>query len=197
MSIIGLGIVLFTISTTENGRTRTAYQVSRSKISLSGSLNAGQWTLVSTALNSTGEFELRDAELLEISNLSFAVPVEQFVAEDHRFEQPLQRLFQKNNCKQLTFSQQHLMILPIMKRVQVIGNFTLTNSGHSLPMQLHYELNNDRSIRIWGNKVISLAEFGMKVPSPENDHIGDDVELGIDLTLGNDIKSTAGLFAGN
>lgn len=183
VSIASLGIILFSISTIEISSKKISYEVVQSKISLSGSYSIDKWTLQANSIVSTGDFEIKDQELLSISNLSFSISTEALKSNNHQLESILQEIFSRNNCKEITFNQQHMMILPIMKRAQVIGNFSMANGSHSLPIQLHYELTGDQNLRIWGSQIISLAEFGVQVPSYEDGTIADEIELEIDILL--------------
>lgn len=197
ISVCSLGVVLFLISTVETGTKKAPFQVVRSEVSLSGIYDKEKWGLLSSDVNSTGDFEFKDDELLDISNLSFRIPVKQLKSTNHEQEAILQNLFRQNNCTELTFRQAHTMILPIMKRAHVIGMFSMVNGGHNLPLQLHYELNGNRSLKIWGKEVIALSEFGIVIPDSEKGKIDDEIELAIDFTLINKPEDFARLFAKN
>jgi len=185
VSIVSIGVVLFSISTIETGKKTVPFQVTESTLMLSGASGQDKWSLQANSIASTGDFQTQENELLDISNLSFKLAVKQLKSTNHQQESILQDLFSKNGCSELTFKQSHVMILPILKRAHVIGNFSMLNGGYNIPLQLHYELNEGRSLRIWGKQVVSLSEFGIKIPSYENGRIDDEIELAIDFTLVN------------
>jgi hypothetical protein len=185
ISIVSIGVILFSISTIESTKKTAPFEVQQSTITLSGANNEAKWTLQSNIVFSTGNFEFRENELLDIANLSFILPITQLKSTNHQQESILHEIFRQNNCNQLTFKQGHVMILPILKKAHVIGIFSMVNGSHNIPLQLDYELNGDRSLRIWGKQVISLSKFGIKIPEFESARIADEIELGVDFILVN------------
>ncbi len=185
ISIISIGVILFSISTIESAKKTAPFEVQQSTITLSGVNNEDKWMLQCNNVISTGDFEFTSEELLDISNLSFVLPIKQLKSTNHQQESILHEIFLQNNCNQLAFKQGHVMILPILKRAHVIGIFSMVNGSHNIPLQLHYELNSDRSLRIWGKQAIKLSEFGVKIPVNESVRIEDEVELGINFVLVN------------
>lgn len=194
VSVISIGVILFSTATIENNTKEVAFEVLQSKITISSCISPDKWMLQSGSISSTGSFELKEDALLNISNLSFTIPVSQLKSTNHELELALQNIFRQSNCNTIQFKQSHVMILPIMKMAQVIGNFSMANGQHSLPMQLHYELNDGQSLRIWGKQVVSLSGFGINVPLYETERIGDEMELTIDFVLVNKQEEPSRLF---
>ncbi|SFH43701.1 hypothetical protein [Pedobacter insulae] len=197
ISISSIGIGLFLLSTIEIGRQQAKFEVLSSKFTLSGSSSGNKWVLAANSVASTGEFEFRDQELLNISELTFTIPIQQLKCSNHQQESMLQEILIQNNCTKLAFKQEHVMILPIMKMAHVIGGFSMFNGAYNIPMQLHYELNEDRSLRIWGKQVVSLSAFGFKIPAYEVGKIDDEMELEIDFVLVNKREGRTNLFVWN
>lgn len=185
ISIISIGVILFSISSIDKGKKNVVFEVAGSKVSISGTGSASKWKMETNAVSSSGNFEAKGNELLTISALSFTVPVNQLKSDDQQLESIINEIFLENNFNELIFKQRFSMVLPIMKKIHVIGELSMLNGTRMLPLQVDYELTNDRVLRIKTKHSISLSEYGIKIPSHLTGVIDDQVVLEIDFVLEN------------
>lgn len=185
ISIVSVGGILLLISSIHQSNENVVFQVVASKVSISGTGNLGQWKMETNAISSGGDFEINNHQLLSISNLSFAVPIEQLKSVNHQLESFVYNVFNQSNAHQITFKQQYGMVLPVMKKIHVIGELNILNGTHSFPMQVSYELTNNEILNIYGKQAISLSQYGIKLPSHIAGIIDDEIEIEINFALVN------------
>lgn len=183
ISIIAIAVILFSISSIEEKKENVVYEVAESKIIISGSGNANKWKMEASSVNCSGDFEVSDHQLLTINDLGFTIPITMLKSDNHQLESTIAEIFRKNNCEQLNFRQTLSMILPIMKKIHVIGEINMLNGKYILPLQVNYELNTGQTLRIQGKQTISLSQCGIKIPAYLVGTIDDEVELEIDFLL--------------
>lgn len=183
--LISIAVILFSISSIDKMEKNVVFEIVESKVSISGTGSLSKWKMEANEVNSHGNFETKNHELLTISELSFTLPVNQLKSDNHQVESLINEIFQKNNCSELIFKQQFSMILPIMKKIHVIGELNMLNGIHTLPLQVDYELSNEKMLRVKSKQTISLSEYGVKIPSYLVGIIDDQVELEIDFLLEN------------
>jgi hypothetical protein len=128
---------------------------------------------------------MSEHRLLTITGFGFILPTNMLKSDNHQLESTVRDIFLKNNCNQLIFKQQFIMVLPIMKQIHVIGEMDMLNGKHSLPLRASYELNADQTLRIKGKQTINLSQHGIKIPAYLVEMIDDEVELEFDFLLVN------------
>lgn len=185
ISLICIAIILFSISSIERATKKVVLEIAESKVNITGTGSLGKWKMETNAIDCQGSFETKDDELLTISDLSFTLPVNSLKSNNHELETMLNEVFNKNNRRAIVFKQQSVMILPIMKKIHVIGELSLLNGAQSLPLQVNYELTNDQTLTITGKQMISLSQYGLKLPSHMAGTIDDEVEIEINFVLVN------------
>lgn len=183
ISLVGIGVILFTISSIENTYKPVAYEVSQSNITISGFSGLNTWKLKSASIQCEGDFEIKNDELMNIDKVNFIAPIQDFISDDQQVALFIKDFFIKNNCTQIAFKQEYLMVLPIMKMVHMIGEFSMVSNNHTIPFQLHYKLKDNQTLRISGKQTIKMSEFGVKMPAYAVGAIDDEIEVEIDLVL--------------
>lgn len=96
-------------------------------------------------VNAEGDFIIKDGVLDNISSLKLTVPIQK---ENEGL---------KN--KNIDFNLSHVMILPIMKKIHVVGLLNVAGISQRAFIDFNYVINSDQSITLTGNKVINLKEF--------------------------------------
>ncbi|MFD0940240.1 YceI family protein [Pedobacter boryungensis] len=185
ISIIAIAVILFSISSIEEKKENVVFEVAESKITISGSGNTDKWKMEASSVNCSGDFEVSNHQLLTITDLGFAIPINVLKSNNHQLESTINDIFKKNNCDELKFKQTLSMVLPVMKKIHVIGEINMLNGKYILPLQVSYELNSDQTLRIQAKQTISLSQCGVNIPSYLAGTINDEVELEIDLLLVN------------
>ncbi len=183
LSIIAIAVILFAISSIEEKKERLVFDVEASKITISGSGNANKWKMEANSVSCSGEFEVSDHQLLTINGFGFTLPINMLKSDNHQLESSVKDIFRRSSCNQLIFTQKASMVLPIMKKIHVIGELDILNGKSTIPLQVSYELNTDQTLRITGKQTISLNEYGIKIPVHLVGLIDDQVELEIDFLL--------------
>lgn len=185
LSLISIAVILFSISSIDKTKKHVVFEVVESKVSISGTGSSDQWKMEANAITCEGNFEVSNQELLDISELSFILPINQLKSNNHQLESSINEALKQNNCNQIIFKQRFSMILPIMKKIHVIGELSMLNGKHSIPLQVSYELSNNETLKIKSKQTISLKQCGIKLPSHMEGMIDDEVELEIDFLLVN------------
>ncbi|RYE58132.1 MAG: hypothetical protein EOP48_04240 [Sphingobacteriales bacterium] len=185
LSIISVAVILFAISSIDRKKESLVFEVSESRISISGSGHSNKWKMEANSVNCLGEFEISDHQLLTITGFGFTLPINRLKSDDHQLESTVNDVFRKNSCDQLVFKQKISMVLPIMKKIHVIGELDMLNGKNTLPLEVSYELNADQTLRIKCKQTINLSQYGVKVPAHLVGIINDEVELELDVLLTN------------
>lgn len=183
ISIIAIGVVLFSVSSIERDKELMTYKTLESRVIFRNIEESVPWRMVASAVSCDGSFEIDDHELVNLSGLSFKIPISQFKSDHHQIEAIIKELFKLSNCEEIAFNQKYGMVLPVMKKIHVIGEVNILNGIHTVPMQVDYELNTDNTLRIRGKQSFSLRQFGVKVPAHLTGMINDEIEFEIDFLL--------------
>ncbi len=183
ISIIAIGVVLFSISSIEKDKELMTYKTLESRVIFRNTGGSVPWRMIANAVSCEGSFEIDDHQLINLSGLSFEIPISQFKSGHHQIEAIISGLFKLNNCERIAFKQKFGMVLPVMQKIHVIGEANILNGIHTAPMQVDYELNADNTLRIRGKQSFSLRQFGVKVPPHLTGMIDDEIEFEIDFLL--------------
>jgi len=187
ISVISMAIILLSLSFITTTRRKFVVDVAESKVSFSGTGASSQWKMEGNPIISEGNFEASDEELLTISGLSFTLPLNEFKSENPKLELAINEALKQNNYAPIVFKQKYSMILPIMKKVHMVGELSLLNGTYAMPLQISYDLNNNETLRIKSKQTISLSAYGIKLPTNLAGVVDDEIELEIDFLLINKI----------
>ena len=126
---------------------------------LSGYANLNNWTLDSDNLNSAGSFMIKDGELDEINTFQFDVSTNSLKSEDASINSVLHTVLAKGGTQKISFRLTKEMVLPIMKMVHLVGDFTMAGVTRTVSLQMSYEMDQNNNIKLSGTNSISLSDF--------------------------------------
>ena len=160
----------------------------RSNISIEGSSNMGNWSIVSSVFACDGRFSLEDEVLQEITDLSFVLPVGQLKSENPLMDAAMDELFKYNGVTEVSFKQTNAMVLSVMKMANIIGELQIGNKSNRVSLQLNHVVNKDGSLTFRGIQYIKLSDYQFKMPESMLGAIKNSDELKVNLvvTLSND-----------
>jgi len=162
-------------------RTGSSHEVVSSTIGLSADNDT--WSMRADIPPVSGDFNFEGGELTRFQDFGFNVSAVQLVADDKVIEQSVQELLKQINGQDISFKQGRVMILPVMKKVHVIGVLSLGANKQVFPVQFDYKINPDRSINFSAHPDLFLSAFGIVIPDEKAALIPDKLELTIDFTL--------------
>ena len=178
LTFFALGGLIFAIAFIDSSKETIQYQNYDSRIGITNSSFGSIDNTESNYVNCEANIVFDQDQLIDISSFQFNVPIHQFRSNNQQFEATIQQLLNTNHSTQITFTQQKIMVLPIMKMIHLIGELNIANVNRRIGFRLSYSLNQDKSIYIKGKEVINLSDFGLNLPNRIN---GAKNEVTIDL----------------
>jgi hypothetical protein len=175
---IGMMMISFVSKASENNK-----HVVDSKSSIDGSTKNNEWKLNISSDNCFGSFMMNDNELSTIKDLRFNFSVNQLQASNEQAAADLNKALKDKNVNEVQFTQNHIMILPIMKMAHVIGELKIGDQVHTVPMQMSYTVNEDGSISLNGKQFIKLSAFGIFLPNTKPGDREEEVTINIAINL--------------
>ena len=148
-------------------KAQTSYNLAASPdvtIKVLGSSNVHDWTMVSTAMKSKGDFNLADHHL---QALSFSLAVTSLKSDHASMDD---RTYKSVNAKKFPDISYKLVsaIVTGDKSKYVIetkGNLTIAGVTQPINMEVTAVVNADKTITCTGSKKIQLTDYGIKPPT--------------------------------
>jgi hypothetical protein len=144
---------------------------------------SNEWKLNIGSTNCNGNFIMNDSELSDIKGLSFNFSANQLEAANEKAAANLDASLKNKNVEEITFTQKHIMILPLMKMAHVLGELKIGDQIHTVPMQMSYVVNEDGSISLNGKQYIKLSAFGITLPNTKAGDREEEVTINIAIKL--------------
>lgn len=182
MTIVAVALAIFSVAFTQISSSEGTHEVVYSKIALSDEENSS-WNVETSDFPFSGDFKFEGRELLSFSAFEFNIPLQSLTSDNKSVEQCIHEFFKQYNCHEISYRQSRVMILPIMKKVHIIGDLKLASTCQVLPIQLDYILNPDQSIQFSGTQEIDLSAFDMIIPEHLSQTIKKKMEMHIHFTL--------------
>lgn len=159
------------------------YQIVSANFFISGSENVNSLKLQIENSNCEGKFIIEDRQLENISDLNFSFSTHQIIADNQPLAEALKVALKEKNCNEISFTQKQLMILPVMKMVHLLGEIKIGNETHTVPMQIHYTIEEDGSMILHAKQFIKLSEFGIVLPKIKSSKAVQEITINIALKL--------------
>lgn len=182
VSFMFLLVTLFTVSTLQTNA-QTLYRVSAVAdvdVTESFSIEPVPVAEPSKEVKCEGSYLIKDGQLDDIYNLKFVLP-------------SVQLKTQSTNSiigeKKITFEQTHVMVLPMMGMVHVVGALTIGDVSNTGSFLLKYKVNDDQSISFNGEKTVKLIQYYPDVVAKTVDEL----QLEINFVLKKDKNNLKGL----
>ncbi len=153
-----LNLVLVVVMFVGNANAQTPYQASStSQVKVSIGSNSLVSNLESNLLNAEGNFVIENGKLEDVKSLKLSMPIGYSLpGSDVSY----------SNTGQINFNLTHVMVLPILKRVFVVGFLTLNNVSHRIDMEFNLTHNKDESITLSGVKSLKLSDYQKEDEKP-------------------------------
>lgn len=130
-----------------------------SKMELSGHANLNSWTMGYRNLNSEGSFMVKDGGLGEISALRFEIETSMLDGGNAAVDSVLYKVIANGGSQKISFKLTKQMVLPLMKMVHLVGDFTIGGVTRPISLQMAYSVDHNNNIRISGTNTILLSLF--------------------------------------
>ncbi len=146
-------LVTFLIVSALQANAQTLYKASAAAdvdVTESFSIEAASVPEPSKELKCEGSYLIKDGQLDNIYNLKFVLPSVQLKAQS------------TNSIigeKKITFEQTHVMVLPMMGMVHVVGALTIGDVSNTGSFLLKFKVNSDESISFNGEKTVKLIQY--------------------------------------
>ncbi len=146
----------FTKSTHESVNFKSS---SESTMSLSGYSNLNNWSIGFNTLNSKGNFTLIDGQLDAINALEFDIFTTMGKGENTAVDSVLHTLLTSGEARKISFKLTRQMVLPIMKMVHLVGDFTIAGETRPISLHMSYEIDHNKNIKFSGTNTILISGF--------------------------------------
>jgi hypothetical protein len=139
-------------------------------------------TLKSTKeIECEGSYLIKDGSLDEVYKLKFVLPSVQLKATTTN---------SLISDQKVTFEQTHIMVLPAMGMVHVVGSLTIGEITSTDSFMLKFKINEDQSIYFSGEKPVRLVLYYPNLAAKNSD----EVQLALNFVLKNS-KNNSGVLA--
>ena len=132
-------------------------------------------------IKSEGSYLIKDGLLDEIFKLKFVLPSVQLKATSTN---------SLISDKKVTFEQTHVMVLPVMGMVHIVGSLTIGDITTTDSFLLKFKINEDQSISFSGEKPVKLIQYYPNLAVKNSD----EVQLALNFVLKNG-KNNNGVLA--
>ncbi|MEJ5995035.1 YceI family protein [Pedobacter sp. Du54] len=139
--------------------------------------------MVANVFNCTATLIMEEGNLVDITKFQFNIPVEEFNSDNQVFQSEILGLFKTSNTNTVSFDQQKVMVLPVMKMIHIVGELNIGNVKRPVSFQLAYTISPDQSISIKGKQTIFLHEFGIILPADLQNESKDELILEVDIKM--------------
>ncbi|TKC06708.1 hypothetical protein FA048_16020 [Pedobacter polaris] len=152
-------LFFFSAFTNSTGTALMYKSNAESKMKLSGYSKLNNWTMGFKSLNSEGSFIIKDGELDRISELKFDILTNIVTNEGEELDSELYTLLTNGEAQKISFKLTRQMVLPIMKKVHLVGDFTFAGETHSVSLYLDYEVDQNKNVKFNGTNTILLSNL--------------------------------------
>lgn len=186
ISLFGIGGLIFAVAFMGPSNHTTLYRSMNSNISIFNPGEESDAKVEASTFACDADLTFEEGKLTDISSFNFAIPINEFKSNDEQLELTIQNLF-RNRHGEVTFKQQRVMVLPIMKMMHLVGELTIANATRPFSFQFAYEINKDQTLTIKGKQTVNLTEFGILLPNLIRGN-KNEIDLNFDLKMVEDKK---------
>ncbi|MGF1926166.1 MAG: YceI family protein, partial [Bacteroidia bacterium] len=180
--LIGLGGLLFAVAFATSGHDLT-YKSVESKVSLSSINMSNEAKLEAANFACETSVVLDGDQVSDISGFSFNIPITQFKHADPLIEDAIRQLLASGGAKYISFKQHHVMVLPTMKMIHLIGELNIAKVSRPVAFQLEFDFNKNKELVLKGKQAIQLSDFGIVIPEDLQVHFKDDFNIDLSAVM--------------
>lgn len=163
ITLIGLGGLIFAVAFATSDST-VSFKSIDSKVSLSSINMPGNSKVEAANFSCETAVVLDGDQVSDISDFSFTIPITQFRNEDDRIEVAFRQLLASKGANSISFKQTHVMVLPTMKMIHIIGEMSIANTSRPVAFQFSFDFNTNKELVLKGKQAIQLSDFGVIIP---------------------------------
>ena len=178
-----LTILLFILLSNKAFSQEEIYQVQDIEFSIVGSGKLEDWKPVIEHQSFDGNFLVNENSLSSINTLKYSFSVNDKSIKKTKTTNAVNGQMMAANNNKFTFSQENMMILPIMKMAHVTMDVNTVIGNHFSPLSLKYEKKEDQSIDVKGTQVIWLYQLGVIPKNIKECHADDKITLNVKFKL--------------
>ena len=138
-------------------------------IKVLGSSNVHDWTEVTSAIESTGEFKIGDENQIQaLENFNLAVTAKSLKSEHDMMDTRTYKAIKADQFPKITFKLESAVITPVQKakvNIKATGNLTIAGVTQNVVLEVVATVNADNTITCTGSKKIKLTDFKIDPPS--------------------------------
>lgn len=180
---LSLLLTLSIISFTNEAKAQTSYRIMPgSKISVNGTSNIHDWTMLATSFSSEGILTLKGEQLTDLSALSFSLPVTNLKSKDDLMNTRAYKTLKSTQFSKITFKLSQANITSSQKMINATGNLTIAGKTNQITLLTNYVVNGEE-ITFKGSKPIKMSDYGIKSPSFMMGALKTGNEVSIDILL--------------
>jgi len=137
-------------------------------IKVLGSSNIHDWTMVSTAMESQGEFKFDAENLTALRNFNFQLAFKSLKSEHESMDDRTYKAVNESKFPTITYKLTSATISTVQKGKFLIatkGELTIAGVSQAISMEVTAVVNANKTITCSGSKKIQLTEYGIKPPT--------------------------------
>ncbi len=138
-------------------------------IKVLGSSNVHDWTEVTSAIESTGEFKIGDENQIQaLESFNLAVTAKSLKSEHDMMDTRTYKAIKADQFPKITFKLESAAITPVQKNkvnIKATGNLTIAGVTQTIVLDVVAVVNTDNSITCTGSKKIKLTDYKIDPPS--------------------------------
>lgn len=142
--------------------------VSKSKLTISGTSNLHDWTLDAEDFSCNALLDVSKEEVKDLKNINFSIPVENIKGESSIMDNKAHDALKESKSPVITFRQQALETLN-SSNGQVSGRISgsLTIAGRTKPISLSFtgKVLDNNSLSVKGNLALKMSDYGITTPT--------------------------------
>lgn len=158
---MALGLLLFSA----DAQSQALYKIiSGSQIKVFGTSNIHDWNMTASSFSCEGNFKVNDGELLDISSLSFSLPVTNLKSKDDLMDTRAHKALKAADFSKITFKLKDATVMP-QQKLKATGSLTIGGVTNEVVIMTSYAINSDETITCKGSKSVKMSDHKIKAPS--------------------------------
>ena len=159
-------ILAFTLSTTSTQAVaQTSYHVTAgSQITVAGTSNLHDWTMVAKTFSSEGTLTIKGTQLVDITALTLTIPVKNLNSKESLMDSRAYKTLKEEQFKNITFKLTAATVNAAQKTIKASGNLTISGVTNPVVLQISYVLT-DGEISFKGSEALKMSDYKIKAPS--------------------------------
>jgi polyisoprenoid-binding protein YceI len=149
-----------------------------------GSSNVHDWEMVSSTMQSKGDFKFNANHVLtSINAFQLTVDSKTLKSKHSSLDNRAYKVMKTTQHPKIVYNLRSTDITTVSKNkylVKTLGDLTIAGSRQIISMDVHVVVNADNSITCTGTEKIKLSDYGITAPS----YMAGTMKVGNDLTIG-------------